>query len=57
MEMKIVLTVNDEGRFSIETTEGMPTFTALGILEVGKKVMMEGAQDEEMPDMQEDSGE
>lgn len=39
--MEIKISFDETGKFSIEKTDGMATFTAIGMLELAKKVMFE----------------
>ena len=42
--MEVIISINEEGRLKIQTTEGMPIFTAVGMIELAKKVLLEGGQ-------------
>lgn len=52
-ELNVTITMNEEGSFKVETTEGMPIFTAIGMLETAKITLVQGkeADDEEVQDM------
>jgi len=40
--MKIIITMNEEGRFNVNVSEGLPLFTAVGALEVAKDILIQG---------------
>ena len=42
--MEVIISISEEGRLKIQTTEGMPIFTAVGMIELAKKVLLEGGQ-------------
>ena len=39
--MEIIIKVNEEGKFSINKTDSLPIFTAIGMLELAKSIMLE----------------
>ena len=44
---EIKVSINKEGQFTVDVPEGTPIFMAIGALEVGKKVLIEGDNSEE----------
>ena len=38
--MKIIISMNEEGRFSIDMTEGLPLFSAIGALSVAQSMLI-----------------
>ena len=62
-ELNVTITMDEEGTFKVQTTEGMPIFTAIGMIETAKFTLMRGGErpvgednsqdDPELQDMQE----
>lgn len=57
-ELNVTITMDEEGTFKVQTTEGMPIFTAIGMIETAKFTLMRGGErpigedNSEVPDMQ-----
>ena len=45
--MEIIISFTEDGSFAIEKTEGMAIFTAVGMLELAKKLILEDGNKEE----------
>lgn len=52
-ELNVTITMDENGNFKVSTTEGMPIFNAIGMLEVAKNVLLKGGtvEDADMPSM------
>ena len=40
--MRITITMDDDGRFNIDVSEGLPLFSVLGALETAKHILLSG---------------
>ena len=58
-QLNVTITMEENGDFSVSTTEGMPIFTIIGMIETAKHtVISRGSEEHELvSDMQEGSEE
>ena len=49
--MKVIIEMDEQGRFSVNKDDQLPIFTAIGMLELAKKVMLEPDKDEVTEDI------
>lgn len=54
-ELNVTITMGENGEFSVSTTEGMPIFTIIGMIETAKHtVISKGSENHDIvPDLQE----
>lgn len=52
--MKISVEIQESGKFTIEKSEGIPVFTAIGMLELAKKIMLDNDGKKENKEVEEE---
>lgn len=48
--MEIIIKIDENGKFSIDKSDGLPIFTAIGMMELAKSIMLKDNMEVGVPD-------